>query len=238
MIRSLSLSSRSLEREILDDHSPPQPIVDEVYAFLGAINRWLGGGRATLRRFEAFSAQWTPGERVHVLDVACGGGDLARDLIAWGRNRGFRVQVTALDVSPRALASARGRGDDERLHFLCGDVHCAPCRDRAFDYVTCALFFHHLTDDEVVRTIRSFDRLARRGIVINDLIRGWRHLFWSWLFTRPFNAVLRHDGPLSVRRAFRPAELALLAVRSGVTWLSIQHHFGHRMTLAGERGQD
>ena len=176
MIRSLSLSSRSLEREILDDHSPPQPIVDEVYAFLGAINRWLGGGRATLRRFEAFSAQWTPGERVHVLDVACGGGDLARDLIAWGRNRGFRVQVTALDVSPRALASARGRGDDERLQFLCGDVHCAPCRDRAFDYVTCALFFHHLTDDEVVRTIRSFDRLARRGIVVNDLIRGWRHL--------------------------------------------------------------
>ena len=238
MIRSLSLSSRSLEREILDDHSPPQPIVDEVYAFLGAINRWLGGGRATLRRFEAFSAQWTPGERVHVLDVACGGGDLARDLIAWGRNRGFRVQVTALDVSPRALASARGRGDDERLQFLCGDVHCAPCRDRAFDYVTCALFFHHLTDDEVVRTIRSFDRLARRGIVVNDLIRGWRHLFWSWLFTRPFNAVLRHDGPLSVRRAFRPAELARLAVRSGVTWLSIQHHFGHRMTLAGERGQD
>ncbi len=238
MTWSRSLSSRSVEREILDDHSPPQPTIDEVYAFLGAINRWLGGGRATLRRFEAFSAQWTPGERVHVLDVACGGGDLARDLIAWGRNRGFHVQVTALDISPRALASARGRGHDERLRFLCGDVHCAPCRDRAFDYVTCALFFHHLTDDEVVRTIRSFDRLARRGIVVNDLIRGWRHLFWSWLFTRPFNAVLRHDGPLSVRRAFRPAELARLAVRSGVTWLSIQLHFGHRMTLAGERGQD
>ena len=235
MIVSLSLSRRSLEREIMDDHSPPQSTVDEVYAFLGAINRWLGGARATLRRFEAFSAQWRPGEQVHVLDVACGGGDLARDLIAWGRRRGFRLRVTALDVSPRTLATARRRGGDERLHFVCGDVHHAPCRDGVFDYVTCALFFHHLSDDDVVRTLQSFDRLAIRGIVVNDLVRGWRHLFWSWLFTRPFNEVLRHDGPLSVRRAFRPAELARVSDRSGVTWLSIQRHFGHRMTLAGEK---
>ena len=26
-------------------------------------------------------------------------------------------------------------------------------------------FFHHLTDDDVVRTLQSFDRLATRGIV-------------------------------------------------------------------------
>ena len=219
----------------MDDHSPPQTTVDEVYAFLGAINRWLGGGRATLRRFEDFSTQWSHGESVHVLDVACGGGDLARDLVAWGRRRGFDVRVTALDLSPRALVSARRRGADDRLQFVCGDVHRAPHRDQAFDYVICALFFHHLTDDEVVQTIQSFDRLARRGIVINDLVRGWRHLFWSWLFTRPFNDVLRNDGPLSVRRAFRPDELAELSSRSGVRWLSIQRHFGHRMTLGGER---
>ena len=220
----------------MDDHTPSQEVVDEVYRFLGAINRWLGGTRATLRRFEEFSRGWTPGERITVLDVASGGGDLARALILWGRARGFDLRVTALDLSLGALDCAQRRGQaDDRLRFVCADVHLAPCRDGAFDYVTCALFFHHLTDDGVVRALRSFDRLARRGVVVNDLVRRWRHYVWSWLFTRPFNAVLRNDGPLSVRRAFRGDELSVLARRAGLAWLSMQSHFGHRMTLAGER---
>ena len=58
------MEHRSLEREYMDDHVPPQEVVDEVYRFLGWINRWLGGTRATLHRFEEFSRGWHPGERV------------------------------------------------------------------------------------------------------------------------------------------------------------------------------
>lgn len=227
---------RSLEREYMDDHTPPQPILDEVYWFLGGIGRWLGGNRATLRRFEQLSSGWAPGASISVLDIACGGADLARALQSWGTARGFDVRVTALDISVLTLDSARRRGETgDQPRYVCADVHAAPFQDGAFDYVICAVFFHHLTDDEVVRTLHAFDRVARRGIVVNDLIRRWRLYAWSWLFTRPFNAVLRTDGPLSVRRAFRPSELGGLAGRAGLRWLSIQTHFGHRMTLAGER---
>jgi len=61
------------------------------------------------------------------------------------------------------------------------------------------------------------------GIVVNDLVRGWRHLFWSWLFTRPFNEVLRNDGSLPLRPALRPAELARVSDRSATTpcWISL-----------------
>ena len=233
------MSRRSHEREYMDDHTPPQPVVDEVYRFLGAINRWLGGTRATLRRFDELSRGWRPGEQIRVLDVASGGGDVARAVIRWGRERGFDVTVTALDISPAALESARRRGSDgaveSRLHFVCADVHQLPYQDGVFDYVISTLFFHHLTDDEVVRVLQTLDHLAVRGMVVNDLIRRWRHFAWSWILTRPFNAVLRNDGPLSVRRAFRPHELAELARRSGVDWVSVRCHFGHRMTLAGQR---
>jgi SAM-dependent methyltransferase len=232
-------AERSLEREHMDDHAPPQSVVDEVYWFLGAIGRWLGGTRATLRRFDRLSTGWSPGARITVLDVASGGGDLARALQAWGRARGFDMRVTALDISTRTLDCARRRGEPgDQPRFVYADIHAAPFGDGTFDYVNCALFFHHLTDDEVVRTLHAFDRLARRGIVVNDLIRRWRLFFWSWLLTRPFNAVLRQDGPLSVRRAFRPNELAALAHRAGLRWLFIQTHVGHRMTLAGERPTD
>ena len=233
------MPQRSLEREYMDDHTPPQDVVDDVYWFLGTINRWFGGARATLRRFEEFSRGWRTGQRIEVLDVATGGGDLARDLVQWGHRRGFDIRVTALDISTSALSSARRRGAaaaaESGLRFVCADVHRVPCRDGIFDYVTCALFFHHLTDDDVIRTLQSFDKLACRGIVVNDLVRHWRHYAWSWFLTRPFNAVLRNDGPLSVRRAFRPSELAELTRRAGLTWLTIRLHVGHRMTLAGER---
>ena len=219
----------------MDDHEPAQPVVDEVYRVLGLINHWLGGTRATLSRFESLSQQWQPHERIEVLDVACGGGDLARALIAFGDARGCSIRVTALDISARALAAARARGHPDGLQFLRGDVHQAPFRDGAFDYVTCSLFFHHLRDEEVVRALRAFDRVAGRGVVVNDLVRSWRLLFWSWLVTRPFNEILRHDGPLSVRKAFRPSELSTLVSRAGMSWLSLRRHFGHRMTLAGER---
>lgn len=234
----MSLATRSRARELMDDREYPQPVVDEVYRFLGAIGRWLGGTHATLTRFAELSQSWRPGQRIEVLEVACGGGDLARALINWGRRQGFDLRVTGLDLSPTALDCARRRDSvDPCLRFVRADLHAAPCLDHTFDYVTCSLFFHHLTDDQVVSTLQAFDRLARRGIVVNDLIRRRRHLIWSWLFTRPFNEVLRHDGPLSVRRAFRVEELTPLVECAGLGWLRLRTHFGHRLTLAGERSQ-
>ena len=230
-----SLKTRSYEREILDDHEPEQPVVDKIYRFLSFVNRRLGGSRATIARFKVFSRSWPPGARIRVLDVASGAADVPRALIAWGRSRGFDVRVTALDLSPRALSYARRAGPRDGLTFVCADV-TRPCfQDGAFDYVTCALFFHHLTDEQVVSTLEAFDRLARRGIVINDLVRSRRAWIWTWLLTMPFHPILHFDGPLSVRRAFRPAELRPRAAEASVHWLTIRRHFGHRMTLAGER---
>jgi hypothetical protein len=101
--------------------------------------------------------------------------------------------------------------------------------------VTCGLFFHHLTDDQIVAALRSFDRLAARGIVVNDLVRSRRAFVWTWLFTWPFHPILHHDGPLSVRRALKPAEMRHLAAAAGLPWLTVRRHFGHRMTLAGQK---
>ena len=82
------MPERALEPEYMDDHLPEQAVVDEVYRFLSFINRWLGGSRATLQRFDEFSRTWSPGERIDVLDVATGAGDVPRALIAWGRVEG------------------------------------------------------------------------------------------------------------------------------------------------------
>jgi len=230
------LQKRTYEREILDDHVPEQAVVDKIYAFLAGVNRYLGGARATIARFEQFSRTWQTGERIEVLDVASGAADVPRALVAWARQRGFDLRVTALDVSLSALDYARrSEPRDRRLRLVCADFQCVPCREGAYDYVTSALFFHHLTDEQIVEALRSFERIASRGIVVNDLIRSRRAYLWTWLLTRPFHPILAHDGPLSVRRALRPVEMKALASQAELPWLTVQQHFGHRMTLAGHK---
>lgn len=228
---------RIYQHEILDDHEPEQTAVDKVYAFLAMVNRRLGGVAATIARFDAFSQAWKPGERIEVLDIATGAADIPRALIVWGRRRGFDVRVTALDISPSALDFARRAGPaDDRLHLLCADIRRPFCLDRSFDYVTSALFFHHLTDEQIVEVLRLSDRLARRGMVVNDLVRSRQAFVLTWLLTWPFHPILHHDGPLSVRRALTPGELLTLARSAGISWLSVERHFGERMTAGGERG--
>lgn len=229
-------ASRIDQHEILDDHEPEQAVVDRIYAFLSMINRRFGGAQATIARFETFSRSWNPGERIEVLDVASGAADVPRALVAWGRRRGFDVRVTALDISQSALDYARRAGPpDERLRLLRGDIRQLCYPNRSVDYVTSALFFHHLTNDQIVDALRAFDRLARRGIVVNDLIRSPRAYVLTWLLTCPFHPILHHDGPLSVRRALTPEEMLVLATEADAAWLSVERHFGERMTLAGER---
>jgi hypothetical protein len=54
---------------------------------------------------------------------------------------------------------------------------------------------------------------ARDALVMSDLLRG-RIAWWLvWLATRVLacHPISRHDGPLSVRRAYSVAELSVLA---------------------------
>jgi hypothetical protein len=103
------------------------------------------------------------------------------------------------------------------------------------DWVVATHFFHHLSDEQAVDALREFDRVARRGIVVNDLLRNRRALFWIKLFTLWANPYVKADGPQSVRRGFTVAEAEALAAKAGLPWLKVRTHFAHRFTLAGQR---
>jgi hypothetical protein len=78
--------------------------------------------------------------------------------------------------------------------------------------------------------------LAKRGIIISDLRRG-RAGYWAvkLLSDAVGNAVVRHDAPLSVRRAFRAEELETLARQAGLSYLSARPQPWFRISLAGEK---
>ena len=213
------MKTRATEPELLDVETPPREEMARVAGYLAFVNRWLGGTGAVAAHFRGVEGPAT------VLDVGSGAGDIPIDLA----RRFPNLRPVAFDLSETMLSFAAG------IPRVQGDVRRLPFADRSVDYVISTHFFHHLTDDQAVEALREFDRIARRGIVVNDLLRRRRAIFWIRLFTLFANRYVKADGPQSVRRGFTVGEAEALARRAGLDWLRVRVHFGHRFTLAGHR---
>ena len=78
--------------------------------------------------------------------------------------------------------------------------------------------------------LRSFDAIARHGIVINDLRRSVVSWLGVALLTRLFSrsAMIKSDAPLSVRRGFTRDELARLCQPLPSATFTIQRTWAFR----------
>jgi SAM-dependent methyltransferase len=170
-----------------------------------------------------------------LLDVCCGSADvplaIARD--AW--RRGAPIALTVVDRSPHMLALARRRAAGiPDVAVVEGDATALPFADGAFDMVTCNLALHHFEPDAARALLRELRRVARVLPLVCDLRRSRAAfaaaLAWSRLASR--NRLTRHDAPLSVRRAYTPAEAAALAASAGWIAPRVRTEAFFRMTLA------
>jgi ubiquinone/menaquinone biosynthesis C-methylase UbiE len=108
-----------------------------------------------------------------------------------------------------------------------------PYPDRSFDYVICSLFFHHLNEAEGTLLLREMARVARRGLLVNDLLRSRLACLLTAMITRLLfgNRLTRHDGPMSVLRGFRPQELGRMATEAGLADVQLSRHLWFRIAL-------
>ena len=96
--------------------------------------------------------------------------------------------------------------------------------------MTCSLFCHHFTDDELVTLLRQWRAQAQVAVIINDLHRHWlAYHSIKWL-TRLLGGsyLVRHDAPLSVARAFRRKDWVALLARAGITRYELRWRWAFR----------
>jgi 2-polyprenyl-3-methyl-5-hydroxy-6-metoxy-1,4-benzoquinol methylase len=204
---------------------------------LERINRFLGGVSLIRRQVERALSHMTGDGPLSILDVATGGGDLPRDLARWLRRRGITPRIVAVDWSDRVLeyARSRSRGHGE-IVFVRGDARALPLGDASVDLVLCSLALHHFTELEAVSMLRELARVTRRVLIVNDLRRSPTACGLIWLLTRfSRNRMTRYDSPLSVRRAFTPAEMRALARDAGLDGARVERQPFFRQALVYER---
>lgn len=231
---SFDLTRRLDALELMDTREFPPAVVRKTLAFLSLTNRRFGGNDVVIRRLDEWSRGWRPGEPVTLLDVGTGGGDIAIAAAQWARRQGFSLRITAVDLMPDIAAVARENAREfPEIEVVAGDAFAL---DGSWDYVTASLFLHHVPPHENASALRKLDALARRGLVVSDLERSLpSYLAVSALSLLAGNSVVRHDGPLSVRRAFTRRELQALAEEAGLLHLEAGEESWCRLSLSGEK---
>ncbi len=199
--RGWSLSSRSRELELLDLGRVSGTELRTNLGDLARLNRLPGGAsasRAAIRRLVR------PAAAPQVLDVGTGSADLPMVFAAEGWT------VVALEADPEVAARARERvGTAHRVRVLEGDARRLPFDAASVDVVHASLLLHHLDPPAAVAALREMARVARIGVVVNDLRRGWLPLLATGVAVAALGRcrATRHDGLLSVRRAYTMPEL-------------------------------
>ena len=211
---------------------------------LRRLNRVFGGVRLSRLAIDRLlNAAPTLDDRpLSIVDVGTGAADIPVALLADARRRGRRLEILATDARYEVLDAARAiRPAISNISDLTLDVangRSLPHRDRSFDIAHASLLLHHLEPDDAVAILMEMARVARLGIVVNDLSRGHVHWLGAWLIghllTR--NRYTRRDAPLSVRRAYTRGEMRGLLGKAGLRPVGEFRGFiGHRYAIAAIR---
>jgi 2-polyprenyl-3-methyl-5-hydroxy-6-metoxy-1,4-benzoquinol methylase len=205
--RQPDLAARAIDLpELMDDPRCDPGTLDRTFRRFALINPLGGGWRRVWRReVRPLLGAGRPGR---ILDLGCGGGDLARSLARWARSDGLDVEVVGVDPDERAIRAARRRpaaGVTFRTASS-GDLVDAGAR---FDVVVSNHVLHHLGDDERDGFLADSAALATRRVVHSDIRRS-PAAYRSYALAAPFVAAgtfVLVDGLRSIRRSYTVSEL-------------------------------
>ena len=168
-------------------------------------NRLTFNYRPTLLWLRQFRGTTTP---LHILDIGSGGGDMLRRIEHWASRNRVPVTLTGIDLNPHSTRAAQEvTPASSRIRFLTGDAFTTPYETPP-THIVSSLLTHHLTEPEIVQLLVWMEATATQGWFINDLHRDPMpyHLYRALAKLLRFHPFVQHDGPISIRRAFRAGD--------------------------------
>jgi hypothetical protein len=143
--------------------------------------------------------------------------------------------ITASDLHPTTLEYASAAtADYPEISVARADALSLPFGDATFDIVTSYTTLHHFDRADAATVLREMVRVSRRAVVVTDLSRSGAALVGANLLAGTLwrnHPITKHDGPASVRAAFRPGELLQLAQEVTTYACKVRRHPLFRLSL-------
>ncbi|GKS03206.1 methyltransferase domain-containing protein [Sphingomonas aquatilis] len=225
----MTLATRAQADELMDADDLPADVYAAVVADLARVNVVTMAARPTLR-FLGRAARGA--DRLRILDVGFGDGDMLRRIARWAAKRRLPVELVGVDLNPRSEAAARAHTPPERpIRWITGDY--ADLAGGGWDVILSSLVAHHMTHDQLIAFLRFMEAEATRGWLVNDLHRhGFAHAGFPLLARiARWHPIVRHDGTLSIARSYRPAEWPPLLAEAGISHARVFRAFPFRLCV-------
>ena len=209
-------------------------VYERVLHDLARVNRWTLAARPSVAFLDRAVG---PGERLRLLDVGFGDGDVLRAIGRWARRRGVDAELVGVDLNEKSVAAARaGTPPDLAIDYRTGDY-----RDQAgpFDFIISTQVAHHMTDEQLTAFLRHMEAQATAGWLVCDLRRHTVAHRGFPLLARLLRVhrIVLEDGRLSIARALRRGEweTALRAAGIAPGDVRIVRRFPFRLCLERRR---
>lgn len=227
---------RSNKKEWLDDFSLSGPDLKKNLQNLKLANRFLGGNILIFKALEQLiieNPQLTQ-QPLNVVDIGCGGGDILRTLSLWARKKFLPWIFIGVDANPVSIEYATElSGHFEHIQYLTLNVFDEEFQRLKFDIILLCTICHHFSDIEMVKLLSQLSQQAKIGIIISDLHRHWISFYAIKLLTQifPCSYLEKHDGPLSVLKAFKRCELIHIMNQAGISGYQIKWRWPFRYQI-------
>lgn len=228
-----SVAVRDRQDELMDDPQLSRERHEAALRGLSRINRFSGSARVLWNPLVQLAKEQNS-NKLRVLDVATGSGDIPIALWKKATRSGLELEIMGVDISAQAVETSRRRAESAgaQVDFEVHDALSDELPDD-FDVVTTSLFTHHLESDDIIKLLEKMGQATKRLVLVNDLVRSRLNLLlvtWaSHLLTR--SEVVHVDGPLSVRAGFTVEEFRGLAERAGLHDAKIDKRWPCRFLL-------
>lgn len=229
----MTLSVRHDASELMDADDLSAETYAEVVGDLARVNSVTLAARPTLN----FLGRIAKGRsRLRILDVGFGDGDMLRRIERWATRRKLAVELVGVDLNPRSLAAARAHTPaGSAITWRIGDY--AALAGEGWDAVISSLVAHHMNHAELIAFLRFMEAEAAAGWFVNDLLRhGFAHRGFPLLARiAGWHPIVRHDGTVSIARAFRPADWHALLAEAGIVDARVVRCFPFRLCVERRR---
>ncbi len=227
----MDLSSRSMETEIMDDLESSGPVLDRTLRELEFINKWLGGNAVTIDALSKIMKDLPRSHTYHIVDVGCGGGDMATLIFEWGKRNGYSFMITGVDANPNVVEYARRHVNPRNaIRFETMNIFGEEFQAMRCDILIGTLFFHHFANDQLTNFLSWAREHVSKGVIINDIHRHPFAFHSIRILTKLFSRspMVVNDAPLSVRRAFLRPELEDIFHNAGFDKIDIHWRWAFR----------
>jgi ubiquinone/menaquinone biosynthesis C-methylase UbiE len=219
--------------ELLDTDAGTRQEIEATLCDLRWFNRKFGGIDTSRKLIEAVAAK--TGEReFSVLEVAAGEGYVPEQVASDVKQSGIKLTTTLLDRAPSHLPQ------NGSMSKLAADAVSLPFKDSSFDLVSCSLFAHHLSPEQLGTFAEESLRVCRIAVLVNDLVRHPLHLAMAYAGIPLYSSRLtRNDAPASVWQAYTTKEMEEAWRAAGAKHADVSRHYLFRMgVIAWKRVRD